>query len=91
MTTWLERYDFLLIVASFHSSYANDCLQIYDFLVVFPPQERVLALVKSPDKTEQDVLPMEKPYIFLYSMKALSTLLREAESKVRVNALFIFW
>lgn len=60
--------------------------QIYDFLVVFPPQERVLALVRSPNITEQDMLPMEKPYIFLYSMKALSTLLREAESKVGVGA-----
>lgn len=72
--------------SSFHPLYANDPLQIYDFLVVFPPQERVLTLVKSPDIAEKDILPMEKPYIFLYSMKALSTLLKEAESKVGADA-----
>lgn len=73
-------------VAFLHPLYANDPLQIYDFLVVFPPQERVLTLVKSPDIAEKDILPMEKPYIFLYSMKALSTLLKEAESKVGADA-----
>lgn len=62
-------------------------IQIYDFLVVFPPQERVLQLVKSQDKTEQDMLPMEKPYSFLYSLKALSVCLREEALKVRNESL----
>lgn len=63
--------------------YVLTALQIFDFLVVFPPQDRVLELVQSQDKTDKDMLPMEKPYNFLYSMKALSTLLREKALKVR--------
>lgn len=55
--------------------------EIYDFLVVFPPQDRVVKLVKSQDKTEQDMFPMEKPYIFLYSINALSEIFREEASK----------
>lgn len=51
--------------------------------MVFPPQERVLQLVKSQDKNEQDMLPMEKAYSFLYSLKALSVCLREEALKVR--------
>lgn len=73
-------------LASFQSPCAND-LQIYDFLVVFPPQNRVLGLVKSLDKTEQDMFPMERPYISLYSIRALSELLRKEASKVRIEAL----
>lgn len=62
--------------------------EIYDFLVVFPPQDRVLKLVKSQDKTEQDMFPMEKPYSFLYSIKALSELFREEALKQSPEAGF---
>lgn len=62
--------------------------EIYDFLVVFPPQERVLSLVKSQEKTEQDMFPMEKPYSFLYSIKALSELFREEALKTSPEAGF---
>lgn len=55
--------------------------EIYDFLVVFPPQDRVVELVKSQDKNEQDMFPMEKPYIFLYSTNTLSEIFREEAAK----------
>jgi ubiquitin carboxyl-terminal hydrolase 34 len=57
-------------------------MQIYDFLVVFPPQQRVLQLVKSADKSERDMFPMDKPYSFLYSVNALSACLREEALEV---------
>lgn len=56
--------------------------QIYDFLSVFPPQERVRNLVRAESNTEQEMFPMEKPYKLLYSVKALSTCLREESLEV---------
>ncbi|KAL5335950.1 hypothetical protein BJX70DRAFT_401139 [Aspergillus crustosus] len=51
--------------------------EIYDFLVVFPPQGKVMNLVKSTDTTDEVIFPMDKPYNFLYSLNALSECLRE--------------
>ncbi|KAH3559095.1 hypothetical protein KXW20_006175 [Aspergillus fumigatus] len=51
--------------------------EIYDFLIVFPPQERVVELVKSAHMTEQDIFPADKPYRLLYSANTLSSCLRE--------------
>ncbi|PWY93275.1 ubiquitin C-terminal hydrolase [Aspergillus sclerotioniger CBS 115572] len=59
--------------------------EIYDFLVVFPPQDRVLQLVKSVDKTEDDMFPMDKPYSLLYSVNALSVTLREESLEASPN------
>jgi ubiquitin carboxyl-terminal hydrolase 34 len=56
--------------------------QIYDFLVVFPPQERVIELVKSLEKTEEDIFPANKPYSLLYSANTLSSCLREEALEV---------
>ncbi|RJE26267.1 hydrolase [Aspergillus sclerotialis] len=63
--------------------------EIYEFLVVFPPQERALQLVKSENKTEDEMFPMEKPYSFLYSVNALSACLAEESSEASPNESFI--
>ncbi|KKK18163.1 hypothetical protein ARAM_004521 [Aspergillus rambellii] len=63
--------------------------EIYDFLVVFPPQEKVLHLVKSIDKTEQDMFPLAKPYSFLYSVNALSKCLQEEALEPSFNEAFV--
>ncbi|KAF9893427.1 hypothetical protein FE257_010739 [Aspergillus nanangensis] len=70
----LKHFDDLYDLLSLNDRFASE---IYDFLVVFPPQERVLQLVKSTDKTEQDMFPIDIPYSFLYSVNALSICLRE--------------
>ncbi|OJJ67421.1 hypothetical protein ASPBRDRAFT_341882 [Aspergillus brasiliensis CBS 101740] len=59
--------------------------EIYDFLVVFPPQDRVLELVKSTEKTEDEMFPMDKPFSLLYSVNALSVSLREEALEASPN------
>ncbi|KAG2411729.1 hypothetical protein HFD88_009285 [Aspergillus terreus] len=82
----LKHFDDLYDLLELEDHLARE---IYDFLVVFPPQERVLQLVKSIDKTADDMFPMEKPYSFLYSLNALSTCLREEASEASPNKSFV--
>ncbi|PYH95762.1 ubiquitin hydrolase [Aspergillus ellipticus CBS 707.79] len=70
----LKHFDDLYDLLGLEDHLARE---IYDFLVVFPPQDRVLQLVKSTDKNEDDIFPMDKPYSLLYSVNALSVCLRE--------------
>ncbi|PYH45847.1 putative ubiquitin C-terminal hydrolase [Aspergillus saccharolyticus JOP 1030-1] len=70
----LKHFDDLYDLLGIEEHLARE---IYDFLTVFPPQERVLQLVKSIDRTEDDMFPMDKPYYYLYSVHALSVCLRE--------------
>ncbi|KAE8149454.1 hypothetical protein BDV25DRAFT_156255 [Aspergillus avenaceus] len=85
-TEVLKHFDDLYDFLSLEDRLARE---IYDFLVVFPPQERVLQLVKSTDKSEQDMFPMDKPYNFLYSINALSICLREEALESIPNQAFI--
>ncbi|KAL1967875.1 hypothetical protein VTN77DRAFT_2564 [Rasamsonia byssochlamydoides] len=82
----LKHFDDLYDLLSLEDRFAKE---IYDFLSVFPPQERVLELVRSESNTEQEMFPMEKPYQLLYSVKALSTCLREASLETEPNQAFI--
>ncbi|KAE8554713.1 hypothetical protein EYB25_003254 [Talaromyces marneffei] len=70
----LKHFDDLYDLLDLDERYAHE---IYDFLIVFPPQERVKEMVKVESNTEDKLFPMEKPYKLLYSVKALSTCLRE--------------
>ncbi|KAL4968635.1 putative ubiquitin C-terminal hydrolase [Aspergillus stella-maris] len=72
-TEVLKQFDDLYDLLNLDDHLARE---IYDFLVVFPPQENVINLVKSTDITEEDMFPMAKPYNFLYSVNALSDCLR---------------
>jgi ubiquitin carboxyl-terminal hydrolase 34 len=51
--------------------------------VLFPPQERVINLVKSTDESVETMLPMSKPYNLLYSVNALTDCLRAEALEVR--------
>jgi ubiquitin carboxyl-terminal hydrolase 34 len=70
----LKHFDDLYDLLDLDDRYAHE---IYDFLIVFPPQERVKEMVRVESNTEDKLFPMEKPYKLLYSVKALSTCLRE--------------
>ncbi|XHG03146.1 hypothetical protein AWENTII_006465 [Aspergillus wentii] len=82
----LKHFDDLYDLLGLEDHLARE---IYDFLVVFPPQERVLQLVKSDDKTDQDIFPIEKPYSFLYSVNALSVCLRDQALEASTNDGFV--
>ncbi|KAE8383353.1 hypothetical protein BDV26DRAFT_137686 [Aspergillus bertholletiae] len=82
----LKHFDDLYDLLGLEDHLARE---IYDFLVVFPPQERVLQLVRSTDNSEQDVFPMGKPYNFLYSVNALSICLREEALESSPNQVFV--
>lgn len=75
----LKHFDDLYDLLSLQDHLAR---QIYDFLMVFPPQERVLRLVKSSDNTEKEMFSMDKPYSFLYSINTLMICLREENIEV---------
>ncbi|KAJ5143206.1 Protein of unknown function DUF3517, partial [Penicillium bovifimosum] len=65
-----ELYDLLTL--------ADDLArQIFDFLVVFPPQVQALESVRSKDISEVDLFPLQRPYKALYSLHTLSLCLRE--------------
>ncbi|KAA8652357.1 putative ubiquitin C-terminal hydrolase [Aspergillus tanneri] len=70
----LKHFDDLYDLLSLEDHLSRE---IFDFLVVFPPQDRVLQLVKSTTSTEQELFPMDKPYVLLYSVNAFMICLRE--------------
>ncbi|RAL15100.1 putative ubiquitin C-terminal hydrolase [Aspergillus homomorphus CBS 101889] len=82
----LKHFDDLYDLLGIEEHLARE---IYDFLIVFPPQERVVQLVKSTESTEDDMFPMDKPYNFLYSVHALSVCLREEALESSPNQDFV--
>lgn len=73
-TEVLKHFDDLYDLLNLNERLARE---IYEFLVVFPPQEKVMNLVKSTDQTDENMFPMAKPFKFLYSVNALSECLRQ--------------
>ncbi|EGD93595.1 ubiquitin carboxyl-terminal hydrolase [Trichophyton tonsurans CBS 112818] len=51
--------------------------EIFDFLVLFPPQQAVRDFVRSPEIGESDMFPIEKPYKLLYILNCLIVCMRE--------------
>ncbi|KAL4910198.1 hypothetical protein BDW74DRAFT_144626 [Aspergillus multicolor] len=68
----------------------DDCLarEIYDFLMVFPPQEKVMNLVKSV-ADDDNLFLTAKPYNLLYSVHALSECLRQEALEPTPSEAFI--
>lgn len=56
--------------------------EIFDFLVVFPPQQHVREFVRSSQTTCSEMFPLEKPYNLLYSITCLTMCLREETLEV---------
>ncbi|KAJ6006478.1 hypothetical protein N7451_004422 [Penicillium sp. IBT 35674x] len=63
--------------------------EIFDFLIVFPPQERVLGLVKSEESDEKTLFPLQKPFLALYSFTALLACLQEEGAQVTPKQSFV--
>ncbi|KAJ5898508.1 hypothetical protein N7504_008796 [Penicillium tannophilum] len=63
--------------------------EIFDFLIVFPPQERVLELVKSEKSDEKTLFPLQKPFLALYSFTALLACLQEEGAQVTPKQSFV--
>lgn len=82
----LKHFDDLYDLLNLEDKLARE---IYDFLVVFPPQQRVRDLVRSEDKSDQEMFPMEKPYKLLYSVNALTTCLREESLEANPDQGFV--
>ena len=78
-TEVLRHFDDLYDLLTLEDRYARE---IYDFLSVFPPQDRVRVLVRDVNRTEKDLFPMGQPYVLLYSVKTLATCLREESLEV---------
>ncbi|PGH36152.1 ubiquitin thiolesterase [[Emmonsia] crescens] len=70
----LKHFDDLYDLLSLEEKLSKE---IFDFLVVFPPQQRVRDFVRSKETSEPEMFPLEKPYKLLYSINALITCIRE--------------
>ncbi|KAL5003429.1 hypothetical protein BDV10DRAFT_154983 [Aspergillus recurvatus] len=70
----LKHFDDLYDLLNLDDHLARE---IYEFLIVFPPQEKVMNMVKSTDETDGNMFPVDRPYNFLYSVNALSECLRQ--------------
>ncbi|KAL4978597.1 hypothetical protein BDW66DRAFT_16203 [Aspergillus desertorum] len=70
----LKHFDDLYDLLNLDDHLARE---IYEFLIVFPPQEKIMDMVKSTDETAENMFPMNRPYSFLYSVNALSECLRQ--------------
>lgn len=63
-------------------------IQVYDFLAVFPPPERILELVKSEQNNEDLLFPFEKPFVAFYSFHVLLMCLRDEATETTPNQSF---
>ncbi|KAL3457508.1 hypothetical protein BJX64DRAFT_268792 [Aspergillus heterothallicus] len=86
-TEVLKHFDDLYELLNLDDNLARE---IFDFLVVFPPQERVINLVKSTEQTAETMFPITKPYSLLYSVNALTDCLRVEALEPSPNESFIF-
>ncbi|KAL2848825.1 hypothetical protein BJY01DRAFT_211397 [Aspergillus pseudoustus] len=86
-TEVLKHFDDLYDLLNLDDNLARE---IFEFLVVFPPQERVINLVKSTDETAETMFPMSKPYNLLYSLNALTDCLRAEALEPSPSESFIF-
>ncbi|OAX82322.1 hypothetical protein ACJ72_03333, partial [Emergomyces africanus] len=70
----LKHFDDLYDLLSLEEKLSKE---IFDFLVVFPPQQRVRDFVRSKETSEPEMFPWAKPYKLLYSINALITCIKE--------------
>ncbi|KAJ5630628.1 uncharacterized protein N7484_010728 [Penicillium longicatenatum] len=82
----LKHFDEIYELLSLKDDLARE---IFDFLIVFPPQERVLELVRSEESDEKALFPLEKPFLALYSFHALLSSLHEEEAQVTPKQSFV--
>ncbi|KAJ5591634.1 uncharacterized protein N7459_002003 [Penicillium hispanicum] len=76
----LKHFDELYDLLALKDDLAHE---MFDFLVAFPPQNRVVQLVKSEKCTEKDLFPIQKPFVAFYSFQTLLICLRDEVVEVR--------
>ncbi|KAL2808823.1 hypothetical protein BJX63DRAFT_18059 [Aspergillus granulosus] len=86
-TEVLKHFDDLYDLLNLDDDLARE---IFEFLVVFPPQEKVINLVKSTEETAETMFPMSKPYNVLYSVNALTDCLRAEALEPSPSESFVF-
>ncbi|KAJ5939410.1 hypothetical protein N7466_002544 [Penicillium verhagenii] len=82
----LKHFDEIYELLSLKDDLARE---IFDFLVVFPPQERILDLVSSDTNDEKSLFPLQKPFLTFYSLSALLSCLREEELRKTPKQSFV--
>ena len=75
----LKHFDEFYELLSLKDELASE---IFDFLMVFPPQQRILNLVRSGGKDEKRLFPLDKPFMTLLIINAHVTALHEEMAKV---------
>ncbi|TPX26244.1 hypothetical protein DIZ76_011705 [Coccidioides immitis] len=63
--------------------------EIFDFLILFPPQQRVREFVRSADTPESEMFPLDRPYKLLYSISSLMVCVREEALEANPDQEFI--
>ncbi|EEP75964.1 predicted protein [Uncinocarpus reesii 1704] len=59
--------------------------EIFDFLVLFPPQQRIRECVRSATTSGPEMFPFNKPYKLLYSISSLIVCIREESLELPYN------
>ncbi|KAI5303362.1 hypothetical protein KEM55_000585, partial [Ascosphaera atra] len=64
----LAHFETLYRLLHMHGEIARET---YELLMIFPPHANVCRLVRSHDTPGEEVLPLDKPYVAIYSITAL--------------------
>ncbi|KAI9796613.1 MAG: hypothetical protein M1833_006053 [Piccolia ochrophora] len=82
----LRHFDELYALLSLNEKLAKE---IWEFLIEFPPQERIRKLVSSSPLSTTVVFPADEPYKILYSVNTMHACLEEQLKKGTVDEAFI--
>ena len=75
----LKHFDELYDLLALRDDLAQE---VFDFLTVFPPQDRVLQLVRSENCSENELFPFHQPFVAFYSFRTLLMCLRDEAVEV---------
>ncbi|KAJ5286999.1 hypothetical protein N7478_002685 [Penicillium angulare] len=82
----LKHFDEIYELLSLKDDLARE---IFDFLSVFPPQERITELFSSESQNNEALFPLSKPFVAFYSLNALQAKLREEVIEVNPEQTFV--
>ncbi|KAJ5088051.1 hypothetical protein N7456_011667 [Penicillium angulare] len=82
----LKHFDEIYELLSLKDDLARE---IFDFLSVFPPQERITELFNSESQNDEALFPLSKPFVAFYSLNALLAKLREEATEIIPEQTFV--
>ncbi|KAI1997922.1 hypothetical protein LOZ51_002594 [Ophidiomyces ophidiicola] len=82
----LKHFNDLYDLLSLDERLSKD---IFDFLIIFPPQQRARETVRSSDVSEADMFPLKTPYKLLYLINSLLVCIREEALEANPDQDFI--